>query len=173
MKEEVKEFLKKYSAKDVSKKIEAAVELQILYKSSFNRNIDCITCESKMMAAYNELVIYSQNNIIHTMSENFKMKQGIQIFLHSQHRVIHSGNLETDEQAIELLAKNKGLIEAFSDYPEDWENKVADFIIEKEKAEIEKIESEKKAAAQKEVDHEVLKEELKEKTKAHKAKHKK
>lgn len=124
MKEELKEFLNKYTAAQVTANIDAAVELQIFYKAAFNKTIDCLTCDGKMNKAYNELVQYSNSNIIHTMAENFKLKPGQQIFLHSEHKIIHEKNLESDEQAIELLAKNKNLIAAFAEYPEDWEKKV-------------------------------------------------
>jgi hypothetical protein len=128
MKEELKAFLNKYSAAQVTANIDAAVELQIFYKAAFNKNIDCLTCDGKMNKAYNELVQYLNSNIIHTMSENFKLKPGQQIFLHSIHEVIHEKNLASDEQAIELISKNKGLIAAFESYPEDWEKKVDAFI---------------------------------------------
>ena len=58
------------------------------------------------------------------MAESFKLKPGQQIFLHSEHKIIHEKNLESDEQAIELLAKNKNLIAGFAEYPEDWEERV-------------------------------------------------
>ncbi len=133
MKEHVREFLRKHSIKQVIKNTGATVELQILYRESLRKNIDCLTCESKIMAAYNELKQYSLHNIIHTMSENFELKEGKQIFLHSQHRMIHKGNLASDEQAIEILAKNKKLIKAFEKYPANWEEKVDAFMSKKEK----------------------------------------
>jgi len=131
MKENVKSFLLKYKESDLGKMTDAAVELSILYKSALGKSIDCVTCESKLKVAYRELEQYLNDNYIHTMSENFTLKKGVQIHLHKQHVIITESNLDSDATAIELLKQNKNLIAAFETYPANWEQLIASGKVEK------------------------------------------
>lgn len=125
MKENIKEFFSRYKAKDIAKNIDAAVEMSFLFKSELNKVVNCMTCESQLLAAYRELEEYLNDNKIHTMSENFTLKKGLQIHLHKQHVIITENNLDSDATAIELLKQNKQLIAAFETYPANWEQLIA------------------------------------------------
>lgn len=145
MKQEAKEFIEKYTAKDVVKNIDAAVELSIIYQAALSKKVNCMTCDSILLAAYAEIEAYTINNYIHTMSENFKLKSGYQILLHKKHEIITENNLTSDDLAIDLLKQNKQLIAAFETYPDNWEELVAGTAKEKksEPATEEKAETKK------------------------------
>lgn len=90
----------------------------------------CSNCPSKITGYIQKLKNYSQSKNLETMSEinhEFKLKEGVIIPVPGT-SVAYSSNNITDDIAVELLADNSNRKVLFEKIPEDYEQRISDYI---------------------------------------------